>query len=175
MKPDKQKIIAFAQRMSELLYEMRIEDLENNLDVDNTLDFDEEFMNKILEDKGHVALIKDSIRTSIIAKLLDFPETYFNHEINDYEYKTDTYDHAFLMDVYIQNIWEEQHQARLKKRWKVWIEIERHELDPETGDEDFIDEETPFGIAYRDSLEDALKLREEINKSFGEIDPPLPF
>lgn len=58
-------------------------------------------------------------------------------------------------------------------KYKIWIEIERIE-NAGTDDEDYIDEEIPFGVAYRDTIGDALELREEINKVFGEINPPLP-
>jgi hypothetical protein len=58
-------------------------------------------------------------------------------------------------------------------KYKVWIEIERIE-NVGTEDEDYIDEIMPLGIAYCDSLEDAIELREQINSTFGEINPPLP-
>lgn len=58
-------------------------------------------------------------------------------------------------------------------KYKIWLEIERID-NHGTADEDYIDEQIPFGIAYVDTLEDALEMREEINKVFGEINPPLP-
>lgn len=164
----KQKALKFAERMSEQLYEMRSEDLP-----DGTVTFDEKFLNETLDNPEHVKNIKLWIERSIIAKLGEDPTAYLNDDGDDYEYKYDTYDHAYLMDEYIQQQYDDKREARLEKKWKVWIEIERIETDPETGDEDYIDEEIPFGIAYTDSLEDAIKLREEINKNFGEINSPL--
>ena len=175
MKPSEDKIYAFAERMAEHLFDMRNEDLCNNLDVDDSVTYDEEYANKILEDPAHVKNIKQWIKTSVIAKLGADPLAYVNDAGDDYEYKSDTYDHAYLMDEYIQQQYDGEREARLKKKWKVWIEIERIETDPENPmDEDYIDEEIPFGIAYCDSLEDALELRENINTAFGEINPPLP-
>lgn len=53
-------------------------------------------------------------------------------------------------------------------KYKIWVEIERIN-DADTDDETYVDEECPIGIAYRDTLEDAVELQNEINKSFGEI------
>jgi len=50
-------------------------------------------------------------------------------------------------------------------KYKIWLEIER--TDDE--DSDPVDLQIPFGIAYADSLEEILELREEINTSYGEI------
>lgn len=174
MKPTEDKIYAFAERMSELLFDMRNEDLCNNLDLDQDMTYTEEYAEKILENEEHVKKIKNLIKISVIAKLGENPLAYVNEKGDDYEYQSDTYDHAYHMDEYIQKLWDEEREARLIKKWKVWIEIERIETDPIDGDEDYFDEEIPFGIAYVDSLEDALKLREEINAAFGEINPPLP-
>lgn len=54
-------------------------------------------------------------------------------------------------------------------RYKVWVEIERIEIDPETGNEEYFDEDNPIGIAYRDDIEDAVILQNVINNTFGEI------
>lgn len=172
--PDEKKIYAFADRMAELLFDMRNEDMGNNLDLDDDNTFTEEYADKLLENPEHVKNIKQWIKTSVIAKLGADPTAYVNEAGDDYEYQSDTYDHAYLMDEYIQQQWDSEREARLIKKWKVWIEIERIETDPVAGDEDYIDEEIPFGIAYCDSLEAALELRENINKTFGEINPPLP-
>lgn len=58
-------------------------------------------------------------------------------------------------------------------RYKVWVEIERIETD-EDGDETYHDEDStidalPRGIAYRDTLDDAIELAEEMESTFGEI------
>ena len=168
MKPTEEQKTAYAKRMSELLFEMRIEsDMPYGNDCEPV---PQEWGASIVDDPEHIVLIKTRIEKSILDELTHNPMRFFNEEKGNYEYHTDTFDHAFCVDGYLDELYEEQRQARLQKKWNVRIEIERYELDPETGDEDFIDETIPFGIAYRDSLEDALKLREEINKSFGEIE-----
>lgn len=54
-------------------------------------------------------------------------------------------------------------------RYKIWVEIERIEIDPETGSEEYFDEDNPIGIAYRDNIEDAVEMQNLINNTFGEI------
>lgn len=172
--PNEKKIYAFAKRMAEQLFDMRNEDLVNNLDLDMDATYTEEYANKILDNPEHVKNIKLWIERSIIAKLGEDPTAYVNDAGDDYEYQSDTYDHAYLMDEYIQQQWDGDREKRLVRKFKVWVEIERCETDPETGDEEYYDEEIPFGIAVCDTLEDALALREKINDTFGEINPPLP-
>ena len=53
-------------------------------------------------------------------------------------------------------------------RYKIWVEVERIETD-DNGEETYHDEDSPIGIAYRDSIEDAVELQNEINSTFGEI------
>lgn len=50
--------------------------------------------------------------------------------------------------------------------YKVYVIIEN----TETGEE----ETMPLGIAEREDLDDAIVVREEINRMFGEINHPLP-
>jgi hypothetical protein len=47
-------------------------------------------------------------------------------------------------------------------KYKIWVEIERI-------DNAGTDDECPVGIAYRDTLEDAVELQNAIDKFFGEI------
>lgn len=53
--------------------------------------------------------------------------------------------------------------------YKVWVEIERIELDEDGNDISYSDEECPIGIAYRGTLQEAVQLQELIENSFGEI------
>lgn len=53
-------------------------------------------------------------------------------------------------------------------RYKVWIEIERVDIDA-NGDEEYSECDCPESIAYRNTYEDAEKLQQEIVKTFGEI------
>ena len=54
-------------------------------------------------------------------------------------------------------------------KYKIWVEIERIELDKNGEEVSYHDEECPISIAYRDSLEDAIEIQKEINTVFGEI------
>ena len=54
-------------------------------------------------------------------------------------------------------------------KFKIWVEIERIETDDNGIEVNYIDEECPIGVAYRDSIEDAVELQNEINATFGEI------
>ena len=53
-------------------------------------------------------------------------------------------------------------------KYKVWIEIERID-DFGTDDETYTDEECPIGVAYCDTLEEAVELQEIIENRFGRI------
>lgn len=53
-------------------------------------------------------------------------------------------------------------------KYKIWVEIERIE-NYGTDDETYVEEECPVSIAYRDTLEDATALQNEIENVFGEI------
>jgi hypothetical protein len=53
-------------------------------------------------------------------------------------------------------------------KFKIWVEIERCETD-ENGNETYHDEETPIGIAYRETIKEAVELQDMINNTFGEI------
>lgn len=53
-------------------------------------------------------------------------------------------------------------------RFKIWVEIERIETD-KNGNETYHDEDFPIGIAYRDTIEEANKLAENIEGTYGEI------
>lgn len=53
-------------------------------------------------------------------------------------------------------------------KYKIWVEIERID-NADTDDETYTDEECPVGIAYRDTLEDAVELQKAIDIFFGEI------
>lgn len=169
MKDRKEKAIKFAKEMSELLFEMRV---ESDIPYGNDCELPpQDWAEKIIDDPEHIPLIKARIEKSILNTVTAYPDTYWNGIEGEYRYITDTYDHAFCVDGYLDELYETQRQARLQKKWKVWVEIERYEYDPETGDEDYIDEMMPFGIKYCDSLEEAIRIREQINDAFGEILP----
>lgn len=49
-------------------------------------------------------------------------------------------------------------------KYKIWVEIERYDEDKD----EYTDEEC-IGIAYRDTIEDAVELQTLIENTFGEI------
>jgi hypothetical protein len=53
-------------------------------------------------------------------------------------------------------------------KYKIWIEIERIEND-KNGNESYVNEDNPVGVAYRNSIKDAVQLQTLINNTFGEI------
>lgn len=155
----------FAREMSEELFQIRSEDYPDSSKLP------EDFIDATLNDPVHAQAIKEKIKKDILNYMEQYPEEYLTNDNKGYEYKYDTYDHSYVLDTYLENEYEKQRQARLIKKYKIWIEIERIEYDPEDDIEDYIDEEIPFGIAEVNSFDDALKLREEINKVFGQINP----
>lgn len=170
MKPTGLQIRTFADKMAQLLFEMRIEqDIPYGNDCEPV---PQEWAEKIIDDPEHIENIKHRIRMSIIETLGRNPMQFWNEEKGDYEYHTDTFDHAFCVDGYLDELYEKQRQERITKKWKIWIEVERIEYDPETNEEDYIDEGMPFAIRYCDSLEEVIRIREQINDAFGEINPP---
>lgn len=149
----------YAEAMSTLLFEMRIESEYCNEEVS------EEYFNKIVDDPEHMVLIKKRIYENVHNDVKQCPD---NHKFEgEFGYNANTYDFAHAVDAYVEELHEKQRQARLKKKWKVWVEVERIETDEEDGMEDYIDEECPVGIAYCDSLEAANYLQNEIQKAFG--------
>jgi hypothetical protein len=60
-------------------------------------------------------------------------------------------------------------EAPVSTRYKVWVEIERIETDKE-GNETYHDEDFPVGLAYEDSIEDAVELQKIINHQYGRLD-----
>lgn len=53
-------------------------------------------------------------------------------------------------------------------KYKIWVEIERID-NFGTDDEEYGECDCPVGIAYCDTFEDAEKLQQEIEQSFGEL------
>ena len=63
----------------------------------------------------------------------------------------------------------------MKTKFKVWVEIERIETDDDGNEEDYIDEEYPVGVAYVNTLEEAVELQNEIVDQVGTIPNPEDF
>lgn len=167
----------YATAMSELLFQMRIEE---NIPYGNECEYvPTEFAEKIIDDPKHIVLIKKRIYENVLADVNLSPQK-FTNKYGKLGYTIDTYDHAFSVDAYVDEAWteqqealealeEDQRQARLKVRYKVWVEVERIETDEQEDTEDYFDEECPVGISYCTTLEEAVELQKEIEKTFGDI------
>jgi hypothetical protein len=53
-------------------------------------------------------------------------------------------------------------------KYKLWIEIERIDIDAE-GNEEYSECDCPESVAYRDTFEDAAELQKQIVQTYGEI------
>jgi len=89
--------------MSELLFDMRSEDLNNTIVLDrdgNQVPTD--FIDGILDDPEHAKTMKEQIRMSVLEHVTRDPK-YFTHPDGEYAYTApDTYDHSYVMDSYIE-------------------------------------------------------------------------
>lgn len=159
----------FAKRMADEIYIKRAED-----DFICAEQVPEEFINKILADPEHVKNMKGIIHDAVLLDVLENPDDYTTDAEGEFIYTHDAcYDYGYAVDNYIEAGFEDTNekarQARLKIRYKVWVEVERIEYDPLTDTETYHDEDNPFGIAYRDTIEEAFELQGLINNTFGEI------
>ena len=165
----------FAQRMSGEIFTNRSES-----DFVCAEQVPDEFMTEVLEDETHIHIMKEMIHDSVLLDVEANPDDYCTDDKGEFVYTHDScYDYGYIVDNYIEaqyknylQILEDQKEAerrsKLKFRYKVWVEIERIEID-EQGNETYHDEENPLGIAYRDTLKEAVDLQEEIEGEFSEI------
>ncbi|MFA5366661.1 MAG: hypothetical protein WC333_02155 [Dehalococcoidia bacterium] len=56
----------------------------------------------------------------------------------------------------------------VKTKFKIWVEIERIDITKD-GDELYENEDNPLSIAYRDDINEAVALQDQICHTFGEI------
>lgn len=96
----------FAEAMSELLFEMRLEDIGGSALYDSiSNEIPETFINNILDKQVHIDIIKKRICDDI---LVTDSNKFWNKTKGIYEYTApDTYDHSYLVDTYIQEVWED--------------------------------------------------------------------
>jgi Zn finger protein HypA/HybF involved in hydrogenase expression len=115
--PDMQKIEAWALAMSELLYTMRSEDsfcTQLSCPTTDTI-VPEDFKDKIVDSKEHSNKMKEEIRLNIIHHLTKCPSDYMN-ESSEYEYQSDVYDFSYVVDSYIEQLYEDTHETKT-----IWI------------------------------------------------------
>jgi hypothetical protein len=107
------KFEKFAQAMSELLFEMRCEDLVNMIlfaDVDETQQIPVDFVDSILDEDIHIASIKEYMRLGVLESVQQCPSHYQQDSNGEFLYSTNVYDFAYLVDVYIKEQYEEEKQ-----------------------------------------------------------------
>lgn len=155
----------FAKRMSNELFIMRAES-----DFICAEQIPDEFITKIVDDPIHIKNVKDIIHNAVILDVLLNPDDYVTDDEGNFIYSHDEcYDYCYHLDNYIEAQFNNEREARLKVRYKLWVEIERIEFDPETNEETYHDMECPIAIAYRDNLQDAVNLQLLIENNFSEI------
>lgn len=109
------KFEKFAQAMSELLFEMRGEDLVNMIlfaDPDDSQQIPVDFVDSIMDEDVHIAAIKERLRVELLVAVMQCP-TYFKQDDNGYLYTTKVYDYAYMVDVYIKEQYEEEEKQNL--------------------------------------------------------------
>jgi len=96
------KFEKFALAMSVLLFEIRIEDLNNSmLFDDDQKQIPVDIIDGILDDPEHAKAIKEKIRLSVLQDVIARPNEY-DMNGNEYVYSGDIYDHAYLVDRYVE-------------------------------------------------------------------------
>ena len=158
----------FAQRMSNELFIMRAED-----DFTCGESIPDTYRDKILDDPEHIAKMKKLIYDAVLEGVTECPQLYKTDEEGNFIYSSDCYDYCFTVDNYIQDLFDAERDARLVIKYKIWVEIERIEYDPETQEEEYLETDSPMGICYRRSMEDAVAVQTEIANAFGEQLYPL--
>lgn len=101
------KAQTFALAMSEQLYQMRVEDLSGGSIIltDDSEQIPQDFIEKIIDDSVHIAQMKKRIHNSIFSAITDDNRLYYT-ELGEYQYNSDTYDHAYVIDEYVQEMYE---------------------------------------------------------------------
>ena len=150
----------FARTNAEIIFQTRIEG--EGLYVDDEMS--KEFIESIVDDRYHSDIIKDMIRRDILNDVTLNPDNFDRDSNGDLTYDASMSEYGFAIEEYCR----EQFKQRSCK-YKVWVEVERIGLDKDGNEESYTDEECPIGIAYRDTLPEAIKLQELIENGFGEL------
>ena len=88
----------FAINMSELLYQMRVEDLNNSMIItENNEQIPVDFIDGIVDNAAHAETIKKQIFDSVLESVEEY-----RTDDGEYRYKADMYDHAYLVDHYVE-------------------------------------------------------------------------
>jgi|ERR1035437_2707433 hypothetical protein len=154
----------FAKRMANEIFTNRTE-----FDFLCAEQVPDDFITKIINDPKHIEVIKGMIHDAVLLDVQENPDDYVTDKDGEFVYSFDScYDYGYTVDNYIEAKYEEERRSKLKFKYKIWVEIERIEIDEE-GNETYHDEENPIGIAYRDTIEEAVELQNDIDEVFSEI------
>jgi len=101
------KKLKFALAMCVLLFDMRVKDLNNAIiNTDDNEQIPVDYINCILNNVAHAVAIKEKIRMSVLAAVETEPKAFLNDN-NEYHYNSNIYAHAYLVDSYIQKIYDD--------------------------------------------------------------------
>jgi hypothetical protein len=159
----------FAVAMSEQLFQMRIEDSSPYGDDDIPVPMD--YAHQIVDNPAHILLIKKRIRDSVITAMCKNLSLY-RDRYNGFVYTPDVYDHAFAVDAYVDELYiaeqqaledleEDQRQARLIVTYVVRTEVERQEYDPETEETEYVETDSGECGGKFNSYDEAIKAQQK--------------
>jgi hypothetical protein len=105
------KFEKFAIAMSDLLWDLRVEDINNSMLFDSEGEqIPVDFIDGILDDETHKKAIVEKIRMSVLEDVTARPTAYIlkrTGKTEEYVYSTDVYDHSYVVDSYVQERYED--------------------------------------------------------------------
>lgn len=163
----------FAKEMSDLVFDLWIGSTYIsylNLSDTTLSKISVEYANNIIDDPKHSRLIHGRMYDNILADIIANPNAFEKENKNmEFCYSSDVFQYGKHINNYIHEVYEKEKWKQLKTKYKIWIEIERIEYNPDTEDEEYFDDDNPIAVAYRDNIEDALILQNDIVNTFNEI------
>ena len=157
----------FAKEMSDLVYDKWTKSKYFNQTVNKVSDV---FANNIIDNPKHSMIIRGIMYDTILADVTANPNAFEKEDKNmEFRYSPEVFEYGKHVNSYIADLYEKERWQRIKTKYKVWIEIERIEYDPKTEDEEYFDEDNPIAVAYRDNIEEALTLQNDIVNAFNEL------
>ena len=107
----------FALRMSELLFDMRSEDISGTslTAFDDTIEIPEDYINKVLDDKKHCTAIKEQIRMSVLLSVQTDPRKYEKDDALDEDLSKLTTEELKLKKIKV-----EQELKNYNKKFKLY-------------------------------------------------------
>ena len=111
------KFEKFALAMSVLLIQVRGEDLNNSMIIcDDNQQIPVDFIDKVLNSDIHTEQIKMILRMSVLKDVTECPNKYMQRHsgqgdtaTSEYVYSSDVYEHAYLVDSYIEGVFHQEH------------------------------------------------------------------